>query len=192
MGTLTPLLTIIIGGLSDLGSAFYYFIYRLLAGGDIYWNAYPNDIINALDYNRSGLLNMSYMLWGPFRHLFGLEVNEAQMMTTVGADLFEITTGFYPSGGAPNSPFTVTFWAYYGWYSLIGVAILALGSSSLCYHVQNSMPNTLPNTCFKAFLFRCGTSAFIDIYLFFNNLFGLFLFYCIYKSLKFLFVNLSK
>ena len=74
---------------------------------------------------------------GPFRHLFGLEVNEAQMMTTVGADLFEITTGFYPSGGAPNSPFTVTFWAYYGWYSLIGVAILALGSSSLCYHVQN-------------------------------------------------------
>lgn len=100
--------------------------------------------------------------------------------------------GFYPSGGAPNSPFTVTFWAYYGWYSLIGVAILALGSSSLCYHVQNSMPNTLPNTCFKAFLFRCGTSAFIDIYLFFNNLFGLFLFYCIYKSLKFLFVNLSK
>ena len=192
VGTLTPLLTIIIGGLSDLGSAFYYFIYRLLAGGDIYWNAYPNDIINSLDYNRSGLLNMSYMLWGPFRHLFGLEVNEAQMMTTVGADLFEITTGFYPSGGAPNSPFTVTFWAYYGWYSLIGVAILALGSSSLCYHVQNSMPNTLPNTCFKAFLFRCGTSAFIDIYLFFNNLFGLFLFYCIYKSLKFLFVNLSK
>lgn len=78
MGTLTPLLTIIIGGLSDLGSAFYYFIYRLLAGGDIYWNAYPNDIINSLDYNRSGLLNMSYMLWGPFRHLFGLEVNEAQ------------------------------------------------------------------------------------------------------------------
>ncbi|MFR7464619.1 MAG: hypothetical protein ACLUVG_05510 [Phocaeicola vulgatus] len=36
VGTLTPLLTIIIGGLSDLGSAFYYFSYRLLAGGDIY------------------------------------------------------------------------------------------------------------------------------------------------------------
>lgn len=193
IGILTPITTIIISGVSsDINGAFGFYMYRLLANGDMYWNAYPDDVINSLQVDRDGIANMTYFLWGPFRHIFGIEVNEEKMMTTIGADIFEMSSGFYPDSGAPNSPFTLVLWVYYRWWGLIGVALLAWLGSTITYFAQNKMSNTLPDTCFKALLFYCGIGMFGDIYLFFNGFFGLFLFYFIYKTLHFTFVRLSK
>lgn len=180
---LTPLAVILIGGMATDGLAsIVYLLYRFLANGDMYWYALPNDVIDNVRFYCDGIVNVSFFLWGPFRHLLGVEVDPSTMQT-VSDRVFELVIGSTANGGTPNSPFSTTFWVFYRWFSLILVVPLAYLHSFLCYKFQNRRI-TLVNTCVIALSMTCGL-CFQDIYLFFANIFTLILFVIVYKLSKF-------
>lgn len=183
---LTPVLVITLSNVgSSYGSAFLFYAYRLLANGDMYWNAYPNNVVGEIDMGNP-LINMTYYLWAPFRHIIGLQIPD-EIMTTGGSRVFEIASGFEPTGGAPNSSFSLMFWIYYKWWGLIGVAVMGRVCAKMCCLQTYKKKNTLINVCFRGLLYMCALSFILDIYLFFNGLFNLFLFYIIYKGMKLLY-----
>lgn len=180
---LTPLMVIMIGGMATDGfGSVVFLLYRFMANGDMYWYALPNDIIDNTRFNCDGIVNVTFFLWGPFRHIFGFEVNPLTMQT-VGGRVLELVMGSFPDGGSPNSPFSITFWVFYRWFSLIVVIPLAYLHSFLCYGFQNKRI-TLINTCIIAMSMSTGL-CFQDIYLFFTDIFTLILFVIVYKISKF-------
>lgn len=180
---LTPLIVILLSGMATDGlGSIVFLLYRFMANGDMYWYALPNDVIDNANFNCDGIVNITYFLWGPFRHVLGFEVDSLTMQT-VGSLVFALVRGSLPDGGAPNSPFSITLWVFYRWFSLIVVIPLAYLHSFLCYKFQNRRV-TLVNTCIIALSMTCGL-CFQDIYLFFANIFSLMLFVIVYKISKY-------
>jgi len=176
---LTPLVVIITAGLASSGlDSFIYYAYRVLAYGDIYWNAYPNNVINDVSFT-SPIANMTYMFWGPFRHILGLEVSN-EIMTTGGSLLFEENYGVFPDGGAPNSPITVMSWIYYRWSGILLIIIQA-SVIALFYKKYNHKRRTLFNAAVQGSIISTTFSFMGDIYLVFNGLFNVLLLIILYK-----------
>lgn len=179
----TPIATIVLGGLASGGfDSIIFLAYRFLAYGDTYWNALPYDVINNIRI-QSPIANMTYMFWGPFRHLLGFSSTEA-IMTTGGSLLFEENYKFYPEAGAPNSPITIISWIYYKWSGLLLVSFLGILSFSCYYRIFKNVPRTLYSCCFRAMICSLSLSCLGDIYLLFNYLFNLLLFSVIFYISK--------
>ena len=169
----TPILVISIAGYADSGvDSVIFYAYRVLAYGDIYWEALPNDVINEVTFDNP-LLNMTYMLWGPFKHIVGINVPDS-LMTTGGTLIYEKVNFYLPENGAPNSPLAIMSWIYYKWNGLFLVLIIAIAAARL-YKNQGMHKRRLSICCIRAGLIS-SCITFSDIYLMFNNLFNLFLF----------------
>jgi hypothetical protein len=80
---LSPLLTILITS-DSLYDAFSFLIFRFIANGDMYWNSYPDGVIDQVHFDYP-LLNLTYMFWGPFRNIFPIYVPDT-IMTTGGTE----------------------------------------------------------------------------------------------------------
>lgn len=176
-----PLCVILLAGYANGGlSSVLYFGYRLLANGDTYWNAYPYSVIDNIKVGMP-FLNITSIFWGPFRHIFGFDVDKS-LFETVGALLFEYNYRVYPDGGAPNSQLSVVSYAFYKWGGLLMTAIMALIGSRLYCMGYKRAPQNIYVCCKRALLVMMGLAVFGDIYLFFNGLFNYLLFVGLYKS----------
>lgn len=180
LGLMTPLVTIVVMGLSSNGSSFMFLAYRILAYGDIYWNAYPNDIISSINYS-SPLLNMCHLLIGPIRHLFDVGITE-KLMQTGGTLIFEENYGYYPDKGAPNSPVFLMSWIYYRWNGLFLVIIQAWIGGFLFCRLKRTK-RTLTNCCYKGLLVSISLS-WSDVYLFYLKISYIIIFFFIVTLVK--------
>lgn len=177
---LAPLCVILLAGYANDGlNSIMYFGYRLLANGDTYWNAYPYSVIDMLSVS-SPILNMTSIFWGPFRHIFGIDVDR-HLFDTVGALLFELNYRTYPDGGAPNSQLTIVSYVYYKWYGLIMVGMLSFVGSLLYRYAYKTANQNIYICCKRALIFNMALSVFGDVFLFFNSIFNFLLFVVLYK-----------
>lgn len=176
---LTPVVVILTAGMAKGLDSLSYFAYRVLAYGDIYWNAYPNNTLNQIDYT-SPIENMTFMLWGPFRHILEFDIS-GEAMTTGGALIFEKVNGFYPDAGAPNSPINIMSWVYYRWNGLFLVTITFTIEAWIFKRIGTMKRNLIGVFIQGNVLQMCFSN---DVYLFFNKFFQLFLFLTIFLLLS--------
>jgi len=177
---ITPILTLIIGNNNDVYSAIIGFLYRLIASGDVYWNAYCNNTINSI-FIENPISNMTYFLWGPLRHIFPITY-DTNTMTTAGSLAFEISSGFYPDGGAPNSRLSFLSYVYYKWNGILLCCFFGYFSAKVynkCIRKNNIA--SIGKTTIKGLLYTSIFLIPVDPYLFFNSLYSIFFFMFIYK-----------
>lgn len=183
---LSPTVVILLASYaSSFIDSIVYFGYRLLANGDIYWNGFGNAVVDNIKVE-SPILNMTYLFWGPFRHLFGFEVDKATM-TTIGSMVFEQASGFFPDAGAPNSRLSILSWIDYKWGGLLISAIFGYASALIYRYCYKKKSKTIGEVCIKSLLFSTSLSFVTDVYLGFNSLFGIIPFaimYYGYRSLQ--------
>lgn len=183
---MAPLCVILLAGYASGGlSSILYFGYRLLANGDTYWNAYPYSVIDKIDVSQP-ILNITSIFWGPFRHIFSLNVDKS-LFETVGALLFEYNYRIYPEGGAPNSQLSVVSYVFYKWGGLIMTIIIAVIGALFYNKGYKQAPQNIYICCKRSLLVMMGLSVFGDIYLFFNGMFNFLLFMGLYKCSNSLF-----
>ena len=151
---------------------------RIAEFGDIYWNAYPNNIIDEISYSNP-LSNMTCLFWAPFRHIIDASVGD-KTLTTGGGLIAEIVLG-YPPIGAPNSPCIIMSWIYYKWAGLLFIFIFFLFVSFLYRRAYLRKCNTLVDCCLKGLLIHACLTCLLDIYIIFYELLQIILFYTIYK-----------
>lgn len=181
-----PLFVILLAGYANDGfSSILYFGYRLLANGDTYWNAYPNSVIDNLSMDNP-ILNMTYLFWGPFRHILGFDVDE-KIFVTVGSLLFEYNYDFYPDAGAPNSQLSIVSYVYYKWGGLLLTGIIAFWGGWLFRRGYKCGHQDIFVCCKRSLLVLMGLSVFGDIYLFFSEMFDYFIFIGLHKCIVMLF-----
>lgn len=182
---ISPIVTILLASYaSGLGESFGYLGYRLIASGDVYWNGFGNAVVDNIRVG-SPILNMTYFLWGPFRHLLGITVSE-QLMTTVGSLVFEESSGFFPSGGAPNSRLSILSWIDFRWAGLFLSMSLGFFSSYLYRYCYRKKSSTIGGACVKYLLLSASLSFVSDVYLGFNAFFGIVPFLIIYYGYRLL------
>lgn len=183
---LSPTVVILLASYaSSFIDSIVFFGYRLLANGDVYWNGFGNAVADDIKVD-SPILNMTYMFWGPFRHILGIEVNP-MTMTTIGSLVFEQASGFVPEAGAPNSRLSILSWIDYKWGGLLMSAFfgyIAAGMYKYCYRRRSK---TIGEVCIKSLIFSASLCFISDVYLGFNSLFGIIpfaLMYYGYRSLQ--------
>lgn len=183
---LSPIVVILLASYaSNFIDSIIFFGYRLLANGDIYWNGFGNAVADDIIID-SPILNMTYMFWGPFRHILGIEVDPTTM-TTIGCLVFEQASGFFPEAGAPNSRLSMLSWIDYKWGGLLMSAILGYIAASMYKYCYRRRSKTIGEVCIKSLIFSVSLYFISDIYLGFNSLFGIILFalmYYGYRSLQ--------
>jgi len=179
----TPLLAISIAGIAgENSSALLVYLYRLLAYGDIYWYAYPDDAISSITI-QAPFLNMSSLLLGPFRHIFDFGLTD-DVMQTAGGILFEQIYDYFPEKGAPNSPVFITSWVYFRWYGLF-MTLLIAWIGSLFYNRLHPMERSLPNCCIRGLMINVSL-CWNDIYLFFYYIWSVIIFTFIFIGVKYI------
>lgn len=177
----SPILTILLASYSStfIGSIIF-FGYRLLANGDIYWNGFGNAVADNITIS-SPIINMTYMFWGPFRHIFGFEASE-KTMTTIGCLVFEQANGFFPDAGAPNSRLSILSWIDYKWGGLFLSILFGYITSSMYKFCYKRKSKTIGEVCIKSLIFTTSLTFITDPYYAFNTLFGIILFIIIYHG----------
>lgn len=174
-----PLCVILLAGYTSGGlNSVLYFGYRLLANGDTYWNAYPYSVIDDVQVSWP-ILNITSILWGPFRHIFGIDVDKS-LFQTVGGLLFECNYRIYPKGGAPNSQLSVVSYVFYKWGGLVMTAVISLLGAIIYNRGYRCASQNIYVCCKRALLVELGLAVFGDIYLFFNGFFNYLLFVGLY------------
>lgn len=177
---ITPVITILVSNKTDgYVSAIIGYVYRLIASGDVYWNAYGNNIINTITIDNP-LVNMTYFLWGPFRHILPISYDN-DTMTTAGSIAFELASGFFPSGGAPNSRLSFLSYVYYKWNGLLLCFLLGWLSAKIYNKCLSKPTYSIGKTTIKGMLY---TSIFLiptDPYLFFNSIYSIIFFKILYS-----------
>ena len=183
---LSPVVTILLAAYaSTFMGSIGYLGYRLLANGDIYWNGFGNAVADNIKID-SPILNMTYMFWGPFRHILGIEVNPTTM-TTIGSLVFEQASGFFPEAGAPNSRLSMLSWIDYKWGGLLMSAFFGYIAASMYKYCYRRRSKTIGEVCIKSLIFSASLCFISDVYLGFNSLFGIIpfaLMYYGYRSLQ--------
>lgn len=180
---LSPVITILLASYaSTFMGSIGYLAYRLLANGDVYWNGFGNAVADNIKID-SPILNMTYMFWGPFRHILGIEVNPTTM-TTIGCLVFEQASGFFPEGGAPNSRLSILSWIDYKWGGLLMSAIFGYVAASMYKYCYRRKSKTIGEVCIKSLIFTASLCFISDVYLGFNSLFGIIPFALIYYGYR--------
>jgi hypothetical protein len=165
---LTPLLTFLIN--SDNGIERY--LYRLIANGDVYWNAVFNDSIYNVKIDNP-LLNLSHLFWSPLRYIIGYTPNKTDL-SLVGEEIM-INAYDYVSG-VPNSRLPVLGWVYYGWGGIIFCVCMGFISAFCIKRLPVKQKHNLISLCYKCSFYSIGVSFITDGYLGFSKLFNLLFF----------------
>lgn len=165
---LTPLLTFTIN--SDNGIERY--LYRLIANGDVYWNAIFDDSVHHIKINNP-ILNQSHFFWAPLRHIIGFTPDKTDL-SLVGEEI--MIYAYNDVSGVPNSRLPILGWVYYRWGGILFCACMGFICAFLIKRFPYKQKHNLISLCYKCYFYSIGVSFITDGYLGFSKLFNLLFF----------------
>lgn len=149
----------------NLSNAIEDLAFRFVANGDVYWIAYPNNIIDNVHYQHP-LVALFAGILGPFR----LESYES-IEPAIGLQLFwEVEPSMYGRIIGPNGRLAVSGWCFFGWTGLLFSAIMGWLFSFIVFRSRKYFPNSLLGIFVYGYLYRISMSIVTDPALFFSYL----------------------
>ncbi len=154
---LFPLCSIIISKNSDFVTALTSLINRVIANGDGYWQAYPNNTMSEVVINKPWIYLLSRILC-PFRI-----INYDEVETVIGIQLNAI---IYPNSeeviGGSNTRLPVLSWILFGWKGLILSFIMGTITALWKTKLPSILPNGIIPVIFYAFIYISFISVITD------------------------------
>ncbi len=149
----------------SLSKAVQDLLFRFIANGDVYWMAYPDNVIDNIHYQHP-LVTLFAGILGPFR----LESYEA-IEPSIGIQLFwEVEPSMYGRIMGPNGRLAVTGWCFFGWAGLLLSAIMGWLFSFIVFRSRKYFPNSILGIFVYGCLYRIAMYIIADPALFFSYL----------------------
>lgn len=171
---------------SELGIASAGVFTRMIANGDVFWYAYPNNIIDDI-HIRNSFSNLFVGLLGPFRLIdyhtvepnIGLQIN------------WEIEPTIYGTNAGPNARPSIAGWIYYKWYGIIFSFLIGCLISFCIYYLKKYFTKSILGIILFGFLYQNIITFLIDPLLGFNYLSNFFMNIIIYTIIILILLKLK-
>lgn len=168
-------------GVEDLEAAGLGFFVRMIANGDVFWYAYPNDVIDRINVINP-FTNFFVGILGPFRL-----IDYQSVEPSIGALInWEIEPSLYGTNAGSNARPAIAGWIYFGWYGILFSFLLGCFVSYLIYHIRKYFSQSLLGIILYGFLYQSVITFIIDPSLGFNYLSNFLINVIIYTAFVFL------
>lgn len=183
-----PIVIVILGVGSEYDAGFLggflSTLVRVSAYGDVYWYAYPNNIIDSVNY-RYPMLQFFSGILGPLRI-----ISWSEMDVPIGIKLYwTIINSDEGVFGGPNARIPITAWIYFKWGGLIFSIVAGCLMAKFVYGIRKKIPQSLLGIIIYVFFYKAALNIPTDFMMFFDDLVTILLFLLLYG---FLFLSLSK
>lgn len=150
---------------SDISAVSAGIFTRMIANGDVFWYAYPNNTIDNIHINNF-FTNLFVGLLGPFRLIdyntvepnIGLQIN------------WEIEPTIYGTNAGPNARPSIAGWIYFKWYGLIFSFLIGCFISFCIYYIKKYFTKSILGVILFGFLYQNAITFLIDPLLGFSYL----------------------
>lgn len=125
---------------------------RIVANGDIYWCAYPNDVINKIEISHP-ISHLLISFLGPMRII---PYEQFETMEPIGLLInWEVNPELAKLGitNSPNSRLAITGWVYFKWYGILFSFLLGCMSSYLIFQAKKFFPRNIFGIVFYSSLY---------------------------------------
>lgn len=144
-------------GVKNLEAAGLGFFVRMVANGDVFWYAYPNDVIDHIRISNP-FTNFFVGILGPFRL-----IDYQSVEPSIGALInWEIEPSLYGTNAGSNARPAIAGWIYFKWYGVFFSFLLGCFVSFLIYHIRKYFPKGLLGVVLYGFLYQNMITFIID------------------------------
>lgn len=157
-----PLIILLLSSISsDLTTSFLDLGKRLVANGDIYWCAYPNNIIDDINI-KNPLSHLFIGFLGPLRLV---SYENTELLNPIGLLInWEVYPDLMKMGitTAPNSRMAVSGWVYFGWSGILFSFILGCIVSFIIYRLPKYIPGGIIGVSFYSMIYFSALTVITD------------------------------
>ena len=154
IGTLAVFLVQSGGNLSD---AFFGFLFRLIATGDCYYSAYPNEIINILQVKNSALFMLSNLL-SPLR-IIDISTVSPPLGVQMTSILYPILDGLFVG---PNSRPPIFGYVLFRWMGLIFSFLSGAFTAFMLFRIPSLISKNFISSVFVFFIYISANRFITD------------------------------
>ena len=195
---LFPIIVIGAGVGSEYGEGLYggflSLLFRFTAYGDVYWYAYPNNVIDSINYHTPVLHFFSGLL-GPLKIVSWENVEKP-----IGVKLYwALINSDDGTIGGPNARIPIASWVYFKWGGLLMSLIFGYIMAKVIYSIRKYIPHSLLGIIIYSFFYSAALTIPFDTTVFFDNMITILLFamtygswYLISNNYKIIFVRKKK
>lgn len=164
-----PIFVILAGVGSEYGEGlmggFLSLLFRFTAYGDVYWYAYPNNIIDSVNYDTPFLHFFSGFL-GPLK-IVSWENVEKPIGVKLYWALINVDDGTI---GGPNARIPIAAWVYFKWGGLLFSLFAGVLMAKIIYGVRKYIPHSLLGIILYSFLYSAAINIPTDFLLFSDSI----------------------
>lgn len=140
------------------------FMYRFMAFGDVYWYAYPNNVLEKVSFDHPYWTFFSGLL-GPFRLLDYDLVDKS-----IGIQLFwAVEPSEYGVISGPNARLAVMGYCYWGWFGILFSIFCGWLMAYLLYGIRKYFFQSLLGIFIFGYLYSISVSIITDFSFFLNS-----------------------
>ena len=140
-------------------------LFRFTAFGDVYWYAYPNGMIDTINYD-TPLLHFFSGILGPLR-IIPWENVEKPIGVKLYWALINVDDGTI---GGPNARIPIAAWVYFKWGGLLFSLLAGIIMGKLIYGVRKFIPHSLLGIILYCLIYAAAINIPTDFSIFLDSL----------------------
>lgn len=146
---------------------------RIVAFGDVYYFAYPNDVINTIKLP-DPILHLLSPILRPFR-IVSYTLDEA---LPLGSKVLYAMNSEYELAevmSAPNTRIPIASWIYFKWYGLVLSFLVGYSISLIIFRFRKYFHHTVLGVACYSYIYLQAVAGCTDLNLFLGSLFSVFI-----------------